>query len=140
MPLGKIKKKVQAVLNALDCPDGELSIVITDDAKIEILNQEYLHHQGPTNVISFPMQEGEFSGITPSLLGDVVISADTADREAHDAGLTLEERMDQLLIHGILHLFGFDHEADEDQAAEMEKKANELFEMVTPAKSPATSR
>ena len=61
------------------------------------LNMAYLNHTGPTNVISFPMQEGQFSDITPELLGDVVISADTADREASEAGMEMSERFNQLL-------------------------------------------
>ena len=114
----------------MDCPDGELSIVITDDPQIEILNWQYLHHEGPTNVISFPMQEGEYSDITPTLLGDVVISVDTADLEAQTGDMTLSERFDQLMIHGILHLFGYDHENSEQEAVVMEKKANTLFDML----------
>jgi probable rRNA maturation factor len=58
--------------------------------RIAELNQAYLNHTGPTNVISFPMQEGEFTDITPGLLGDVVISADTAHREAADAGMEMQ--------------------------------------------------
>ena len=56
------------------------------------------------------MQEGEFASINPDLLGDVVISADTAAREAEDAGITFHERLVFLLLHGILHLTGYDHE------------------------------
>ena len=114
----------------MDCPDGELSIEVTDDPHIEILNREYLHHEGPTNVISFPMQEGEFSDITPSLLGDVVVSVDTADREAKIGEIDFFERFDQLVIHGILHLLGYDHENDEQEAAIMEQKADKLFDML----------
>ena len=130
MPIETIKQKAQAVLNALDCPDGELSIVITDDPQIEILNQTYLKHEGPTNVISFPMQEGAYSEITPGLLGDVVISVDTADREARSGEMVFMDRFDQLMIHGILHLFGYDHVNDEQEAAQMEKKAHELFALL----------
>ena len=75
----KISQKAQDILNALDCPDGELSILIVDDSQIETLNREYLNRSGPTNVIAFPMREGEFSNISPHLLGDVVISAETAE-------------------------------------------------------------
>ena len=122
--------KAQAVLNALDCPDGELSLVITDDRKIEKLNKDYLHRHGPTNVIAFPMQEGAFSGISPSLLGDVVISVETTHREASLAGIGFEDRFDQLLIHGILHLFGYDHEHDDQEALVMEEKSAELLKLI----------
>jgi probable rRNA maturation factor len=119
-----------AALNALDCPDGELSIVITDDIQIAELNREYLKRDRPTNVIAFPMQEGDFSDIVPSLLGDVVISADTAKKEAMMGDIALMERFDQLLVHGILHLFGYDHEDDPEKAAVMEKKSAELLDLI----------
>jgi probable rRNA maturation factor len=67
----KIRKKAQAILNALDNPEAELSVVIVDDSEIEALNQKYLNRSGPTNVIAFPMREGEFSDLSPFLLGDV---------------------------------------------------------------------
>jgi probable rRNA maturation factor len=114
----------------LDCPDAQLSILIVDDDQIAELNQTYLNHSGPTNVISFPMQEGDFTDITPELLGDVVISADTAYREARDAGMHFSERFNELLIHGILHLVGYDHVNSEADAAVMEAKSNELIERI----------
>lgn len=111
-------------------PDAQLSILIVDDAEIAELNLNYLNHTGPTNVISFPMQEGQFADITPGLLGDVVISADTAHREALDAGMEMALRVDQLLIHGILHLVGYDHVNSKEKAAVMEQKSNELMEWI----------
>ena len=101
-----------------------------DDPQITILNQKYLDRQGPTNVISFPMREGEFSHLTPHLLGDVVISMDTAAREAQEAGLSKAHRFNELLIHGILHLFGYDHEDSEKEARRMEDKSRQLLEMM----------
>lgn len=112
-------------------PDAQLSILIVDDAQIAAFNQAYLNHAGPTNVISFPMQEGPFSGITPGLLGDVVISADTAHREATDAGMAMADRFNQLLVHGILHLVGYDHVESEEAAATMDRKSNELMERIS---------
>ena len=110
--------------------EAQLSILIVDDAQIAELNRVYLNHAGPTNVISFPMQEGQFSDITPHLLGDVVISADTAHREAVDADMEIMERFNQLLIHGILHLIGYDHDHSEKDTAVMEQKSNELMELI----------
>lgn len=126
-PPSKTKKAAQAILNALDCPDAELSILLVDDPQIAVLNKNYLNRSGPTNVIAFPMREGDFSGISPNLLGDVVISVDTAEREAHAADIHPEERFLELLIHGILHLFGYDHETDEEAAVRMEEKTRELM-------------
>mgnify|MGYP001138459399 FL=1 len=91
---------------------------------------QYLNRQGATNVIAFPMTEGEFGDINPDLLGDVVISMDTAAREAEAIEMTFENRFKELLIHGILHLFGYDHETDEADAREMEDKSEALLEMI----------
>jgi probable rRNA maturation factor len=103
-----------------------------DDTQIKELNHSFRGIDRPTNVLSFPMQEGEFSDITPGLLGDVVISAQTAAREAQETSISLDERMSQLLIHGILHLVGFDHETSEADADVMETKSCELLRLVEP--------
>jgi len=126
----KTKQAAQAILNALDCPDAELSILIVDDPQIAALNKDYLNRSGPTNVIAFPMREGDFTDISPNLLGDVVISIDTAEREARAADIQPEERFLELLIHGILHLLGYDHETDEDEALRMEEKTRELMGLI----------
>ena len=130
LSLQRIQATAQALLNALDSPDSELSIVIVGDAEMAGLNQTFRNRTGPTNVLAFPMHEGDFSDINPELLGDVVISIDTAAREAEELGLTLDQRFDFLLIHGVLHLFGFDHETDDDAAAEMDEKTEALFKMI----------
>lgn len=125
-----LRKTARHILNALDYPDAQLSILIVDDDQIAELNENYLNHTGPTNVISFPMQEGDFADITPGLLGDVVISADTAHREATDAGMEMVQRVNELLIHGILHLVGYDHVNSAEEAARMEAKSDELLERI----------
>ncbi len=122
-----MRKTAQAVLDALGFPDGELSILIVDDAEIADLNATYLHRSGPTNVIAFSMREGDFPQISPHMLGDVVISAQTARREAGAAGIPFRERFVQLIVHGVLHLFGYDHEGPEAAAAEMERKTADLL-------------
>ncbi len=115
----------------MDCPDGEISILILDDPQIEKLNQQYLNRQGPTNVIAFAMREGEFPDLTPDLLGDVVISTDTAAREAQVASMSMERRFNELLVHGILHLMGYDHETSEKDARIMEEKSRKLIELIS---------
>jgi probable rRNA maturation factor len=117
----KIQRKAQAILNALGCPDDELSIVLVDDRVIAELNEHHLNHQGSTNVISFSMREGKFGDINPHIIGDVVISL---------AGLSFTERFDQLLVHGILHLFGYDHIQSRVKAREMEAKSEEILEIL----------
>jgi len=125
-----IRKTAQALLNALDSPDSELSILITDDPEIAQLNQQYRERSGPTNVLSFPMLEGDFAEVTPELLGDVVISAETAAREGNELGFSFMQRFNFLLVHGILHLFGYDHEISEDEAVKMDKKTEELYKLI----------
>ena len=131
IPLKRMKTKAQAVLNALACPESELSVLIVDDAQIAALNQQYLNRSGPTNVIAFPMREGEFAEVSPTLLGDVVISAETARREGEVAGVGWQTRFLQLLVHGILHLLGYDHEKTKQESLRMEKKSVELFNLIT---------
>lgn len=114
----------------MGCNAHEISIVILDDRQMEKLNKTYRGISKPTNVLAFPMQEGQFSDITPGLLGDVVISLETAEREAITAMISLEERTSQLLIHGILHLLGFDHEKGDREAADMDEKSLELLRIV----------
>ena len=126
----KIRQTANVILNALDYPDAELSILIVDDQQIAQLNRQYLNREGPTNVIAFSMRQGQFSDIAPNLLGDVVISADTAQREAQSAGISMQDRFDQLLIHGTLHLLGYDHENTAAEARKMEAKANELLQLL----------
>jgi probable rRNA maturation factor len=131
MPLSRIEQTAQAILDALDFPEGELSILIVDDSQIAHLNEQYLNRIGPTNVIAFPMQEGRFSSLSPQLLGDVVISAETAEKEGQLAGINSESRFIELLIHGVLHLFGYDHENDPKDALKMEEKSRELFRSIS---------
>lgn len=115
----------------MGCPEAELSIVIVDDAQIREINRDYLQRDKATNVISFAMQEGEGAGIQPSLLGDVVISAQTAARDAEEAGLPFVSELYFLLLHGILHLLGYDHErGTEQQAAVMEAKELQIFALL----------
>ncbi len=101
------------------------------DRSIRRLNREYLGRDKATNVISFSMQEGDFGTINPGLLGDVVISADTAAREADEGGESCWSRLVFLLLHGILHLTGYDHErSGEAEAARMEAKEREIFALL----------
>ncbi len=106
-------------------------MLIVDNDEIQQINCEYLERDHPTNVISFAMQEGEGGGVQPQLLGDVVISAERAAADASDAGIPFEHELVFLLLHGILHLLGYDHErGTEEQAAEMEAKEREIFSLL----------
>jgi probable rRNA maturation factor len=115
----------------LGCKDAEVSIVIVDDAEIIRLNRRYFRRQGPTNVISFPQQEGKPGNLQNPLLGDVVISADTAARHARAAGIRTGDEILFLLVHGVLHLVGYDHEGPAAERREMEVKEREIFGRMT---------
>ena len=118
----------------MGCNAHEISIVITDNDQIQHLNKTYRKKDSPTNVLAFPMQEGEFADITPGLLGDIVISCEKAQQEADSANITIDERMSQLLVHGILHLVGFDHEKSPGDAQKMEDKSLALLKKIEPNK------
>jgi probable rRNA maturation factor len=118
------------LVTALGRTEAELSVMLVDDRRIARLNREFLQREGPTNVIAFPMQEGRFAELTPNLLGDVVISVDTAAREAERAGIAFERRLIELLVHGVLHLCGYDHEHDPAQARRMAAKSRALMRKI----------
>jgi probable rRNA maturation factor len=104
--------------------------LLVDDPRIAELNETYLNHQGPTNVISFPMRDGDGGNLHPELLGDVVISMDTCAREAELGAISTERRFYELLVHGILHLFGYDHIHSEAEAEVMENKSREMLILI----------
>jgi probable rRNA maturation factor len=76
------------------------------------------------------MRTDQFSNINPELLGDVVISIETAEKEGRSIGISMEERFTQLLVHGILHLLGYDHEKSQEEADKMEKKSDEILKLI----------
>ncbi len=112
-------------------PESELSVTIVGDRSIRGINRDYLARDKSTNVISFAMHEGPFPELNPQILGDVVISAATCAREAEAGGMTFDSRLCFLLLHGVLHLTGYDHErSGEAEARRMEAKERELFRML----------
>jgi len=128
----QLKKVAARILNGLGCPEEtELSISIVGDRSIRRINRVYLAKDRPTNVISFSQQEGDCGGMASDMLGDVIISADTSAREAEQGGMQPFDRLCFLLLHGILHLCGYDHErSGEAEAVRMEKKEAELFKVL----------
>ena len=119
------------ILADLGLPDAELSILVVDDEQIQVLNRQYLHRDRPTNVLAFSMREGEFSILHPHILGDIAISAETARRQSNRFGLDDTGMITFLMIHGILHLLGYEHEGTKSGAREMSIKQKELFRSVT---------
>ena len=121
MKIQRIKNLARHLLQSEGCSNNiEVSILLTDDEGITILNRDYRDIDGPTDVLSFSQLEGE-DEFAPdeeeSVLGDVVISVETAERQAGEAGKNVEEEIDMLLVHGLLHLLGYDHA----EAADAEK-------------------
>ncbi len=98
---------------------SELSIVFSDDAHIQALNAEWRGKDKPTNVLSFPAFPTSRGGPLPPMLGDIVLAAETVKREAALEGKPIENHITHLVIHGLLHLLGHDHETDVE-AEEME--------------------
>lgn len=96
---------------------AELSILLTDDAEQQVLNREWRGMDKPTNVLSFPQIEP--FGPLEGLIGDIVLARETLEREAADLGKPFVEHFTHLVVHGFLHILGYDHIRD-DEAAEME--------------------
>ena len=98
---------------------AELSVLLADDSAVRDLNRQYRHTDAPTDVLSFSQAEGEEfalpDGETPHL-GDVVISIETARRQATEYGVALQDELAHLVVHGILHLLGYDHEDADEEA------------------------
>lgn len=126
----RVKRSLGKILEALGKKDREVSLVFMDDEGITDINRQYLGRDCSTNVIAFSMNEGEFGSINPSVLGDIVISAETALRDAQAGGLSIEDELDYLMIHGILHLLGYDHELP-GETEEMRRKGKEIFFTLT---------
>ena len=110
--------------------ESELSVLIVDDVEMARLNLEYRQISHTTDVLSFPMLEGEFGDIAPEMLGDIVISAETAAAISEQTGESLDSILHLLLIHGVLHLLGYDHEAEGAEAALMKQKTEEILSIL----------
>lgn len=117
----RLKKISQNVLKLILEEKGrttvEISIVFVDDGEMRNLNRNYRGINKSTDVLAFPMNEGRFASINPDLMGDIVISVPRAQLQAEAHEHSLERELTTLLIHGLLHLFGYDHGTDKEEAA-----------------------
>jgi probable rRNA maturation factor len=113
---GDVTVLAEACLDVLKKSDHELSIVLTDDAHIRELNREYRDKDEPTDVLSFGQMEGEPFVAPIPVLGDLVISLQTAQRQATSIGHPLGAEVRILLVHGLLHLLGHDHIESEERS------------------------
>jgi probable rRNA maturation factor len=105
-------------------PVCEVSFLICDDARIRELNREWRRIDKPTNVLSFPASEPHRLATSP-LLGDIAVAFETVERESHDEQKTLHDHVSHMIVHGFLHLLGFDHEneSDADKMESVERRA-----------------
>ena len=126
--LGRVRRSLKRLLKELGCKDSEVSLLLVDDDQIREINKNCLQRDRPTNVISFAMTEGAFGDIHPEILGDIILSVETAARDAIACDIDFMDEVEFLLIHGLLHLLGYNHENVESREAEkMKKLERELF-------------
>lgn len=127
----RIRELAQVIVKeGLALPRAELSIVLTDDATIHELNRTWRGKDKATDVLSFSQVEGEEFGAQNTVLGDVIVSMDTAARQAEKYGWSLDEEMKRLLVHGILHLLGHDHVHGGHQARRMKLEETRLLKLL----------
>jgi probable rRNA maturation factor len=119
----RLGARARAFLRALQRAEAELSVLLTTDRRIRGLNRRWRDIDRPTDVLSFPLSEPPGNG---PLLGDVVISLDTAVRRARRDGRRVREELDRYLAHGLLHLLGFDHR----RPAEARRMARREAELI----------
>ncbi|MCX5857142.1 MAG: rRNA maturation RNase YbeY [Deltaproteobacteria bacterium] len=128
LDLRRIRRAVHKLKKALKCADQEISLLFVDNEQIREMNRQYLNRDHATNVISFPLKEGAYGHINPQVLGDIVISVERAFQDAAAGDLSLDDEIDFLVIHGLLHLLGYNHEGgNEDEAKKMKEKENAVF-------------
>ena len=116
----------EQVLTYLQLPAAIVSIMLCDDATIHPLNRDYRDKDKPTDVLSFAQREGDFAFLDDNLLGDIIISMETTIRQANERQHSTETELRVLLVHGILHLLGYDH-IEDDEAEIMEAKEREIL-------------
>ncbi|MBT4931972.1 MAG: rRNA maturation RNase YbeY [Rhodospirillaceae bacterium] len=121
--LGNVEELCRVAVKACPHPDagpGEVSILLSDDEQVRQLNRDYRHQDKATNVLSFANSEDtESLEFAPRLLGDIVIAYGVTSVEAENEGKTLADHLTHLVIHGMLHLLGYDHQ-DDAEAGDME--------------------
>ena len=129
-----LTKRTATLLDALDISSQKISIVLMDDAEMARYNADFRHKKGPTNVLSFPASElynDLPAGLIENQLGDVLISVETARKEARNKYCSLHHRICELIIHGTLHLLGYDHERSTREALIMWEKEQQLIQQMT---------
>ena len=129
-PLATLRKKLEKLLRGIGFPDADLSIVFIGDRAMRSLNSRYRGKNETTDVLSFSLREGRFPHIQPEMLGDIVISLNVAARQARESGHSFERELELLLVHGLAHLLGYDHERSAQEARRMKRKEQWLLERL----------
>jgi probable rRNA maturation factor len=124
-----VRKAINAAADEVSSPNGEVAVLLTNDAAIRKLNKKWRKIDKPTNVLSFPALRAEGArnpDDPPPMLGDIAIAYETTRREADDEGKPFDHHLSHLAVHGFLHLIGYDHETDTD-AEEMENLERQIL-------------
>ena len=121
-------------MGQLDC---EISILLVNDVKIRKLNKDYRNRDLATDVLAFPQDIDAKNDNGGPLLGDVVVSIETSRRQAKEHCLSEEEELVLLIIHGTLHLLGYDHERSGKEKQEMQNKTQKIFSRIFPGRRPS---
>jgi len=129
---------LERVLAAVGEARSDLSVELVGDSRMRRLNRDYRKQDRPTDVLAFPMRESD--NPYPTLLGDVVISVPTALRQASEEGRSLDDELATLLVHGVLHLCGYDHERNKKEATLMRRRERAILKMIGPVPRLVTSR
>ncbi len=130
LPTAVLGTKLGKLLRSLGLPDAELSVLFIGDRAMRTLNRTYRGKDRTTDVLSFSLREGRFPHIQPDMLGDIVISVPVAARQAGEAGHSLTVEIERLLVHGLVHLLGYDHERGLREARRMERKERQLLKRL----------
>jgi len=134
----RLKRTVRSLLKAVGEEGSSISVSLVNDVQIQELNKQHRGKDKPTDVLSFPLIESTLADEAPGapepameerMIGDIVISVDTARRQAADYDAQLQDEIDRLLIHGVLHIIGHDHE-EPDERARMESEERRLADAI----------
>lgn len=117
-----VQRAASATLRMHDSEACEVSILVTNDSAIQSLNRQYRDIDAPTDVLAFAMREDDGESMNAQLLGDVVISVPTAQRQAEAHNHSLDVELATLTVHGVLHLLGYDHQISANAAIMFEKQ------------------
>jgi probable rRNA maturation factor len=141
LPVRRLAREILSMACEGPC---ELSVALVGDAEMRRLNATYRGKDRTTDVLAFAQREGASAASDPSLLGDVVISIPVAGLQARERGTDLDRELAELLVHGILHLLGYDHERSPAEARRMFARSRELMagleERGSPGAAPSRSR